>query len=226
MAARRAARAGGGVRAPRPAPGRTLIIRPATPSRWGDVAALFGASGACDGCWCQFWKLRHAEYKAGRGAGHRRRLMRQVKGGLVPGLLAYAGDEPVGWVAVAPRAAYPRLAGHRTLGPVDGLPVWSAPCFFVKRGWRGLGVAGALLAAAADRARRAGAPALEGYPIDSSAKLGAAFVYTGVLSTFARAGFVEVARRARTRPVVRLDLTGGGAPAAHPARVGPDSQPS
>ena len=65
MAARRAARAGGGVRAPRPAPGRTLIIRPATPSRWGDVAALFGASGACDGCWCQFWKLRHAEYKAG-----------------------------------------------------------------------------------------------------------------------------------------------------------------
>ena len=105
-----------------------------------------------------------------------------------------------------PRSAYPRLTVHRTLGPVDALPVWSVPCFFVKRGWRGLGVAGALLAAAAERARRAGAPALEGYPIDCRADLAAAFVYTGVLSTFARAGFIEVARKARTRPVVRLAL--------------------
>ena len=204
----------------------TLRIEPATAARWPDVEALFGANGACGGCWCRFWKQDGAQYRAGKGAPNRRALRRSVLDGEVPGLLAYAGEQPVGWVAVGPRAAYPRLGGHRTLGPVDGLPVWSAPCFFVKRGWRGLGVAGALLAAAADRARRAGAPALEGYPIDSDAKLGPAFVYTGVLSTFARAGFVEVARRARTRPVVRLDLMGGGAPAAHPARVAPDSQPS
>jgi GNAT superfamily N-acetyltransferase len=192
-----------------PAPGRRLVIRPATPARWGDLAALFGANGACGGCWCQFWKQSQAEYRAGKGAPNRRALRRQVEGGQVPGLLAYAGAEPVGWVALEPRAAYARLATARNLVAVDDAPAWSVPCFFVKRGWRGLGVAGALLAAAADRARRAGAPWLEGYPIDSKAALGDAFVYTGAVSTFRRAGFTEVARRARTRPVMRLDLTVG-----------------
>jgi GNAT superfamily N-acetyltransferase len=181
-----------------------LVIRPATPERWPDVAALFGANGACGGCWCQFWKQSQAGYLAGKGAANRRALRRQVAAGVVPGLLAYAGGEPVGWVAVEPRAAYARLARARNLVAVDDAPVWSAPCFFVKRGWRGRGVAGRLLEAAAARARAAGAPFLEGYPIDSQADLGDAFVYTGAYSTFVRLGFLEVARKARTRPVMRL----------------------
>jgi len=185
-----------------------LRILPATPARWADVEALFGANGACGGCWCQFWRQTPAEYRAGQGAPNRAAFRRQVLGGEVPGLIAYAGREPVGWVALAPRAAYARLARARNLVAVDDRPVWSAPCFFVKRGWRGRGLAGRLLEAAAARARRAGAPALEGYPIDSTAALGDAFVYTGVLTTFARLGFVEVARRARTRPVMRLELGG------------------
>jgi GNAT superfamily N-acetyltransferase len=191
------------------APPRALVIRKATPARWPDVEALFGANGACGGCWCQFWKQTQAEYRAGKGAPNRRALRRQIEGGQVPGLVAYADGEPVGWVAVEPRAAYARLATARNLVAVDQAPVWSAPCFFVKRGWRGLGVAGALLAAAAEHARRAGAPALEGYPVDSKAELWDAFVYTGAFSTFLRAGFVEVARKARTRPVMRLELERG-----------------
>jgi GNAT superfamily N-acetyltransferase len=186
------------------APSAALAIHPATPARWPDVAALFGRNGACGGCWCQFWRQDQAEYRAGKGAPNRRALRRQVLAGEVPGLLAYAGGEPVGWVAVAPRAAYARLARARNLVAVDDAPVWSAPCFFVKRAWRGRGVAGRLLAAAAERARAAGAPFLEGYPVDSQAELGDAFVYTGAYSTFVRLGFTEVARKARTRPVMRL----------------------
>jgi GNAT superfamily N-acetyltransferase len=188
----------------RRAPPVALAVHAATPERWPDVAALFGRNGACGGCWCQFWRQTQAEYRAGKGAPNRRALRRQVLAGEVPGLLAYAGDEPVGWVAVAPRAAYARLARARNLVAVDDAPVWSAPCFFVKRGWRGRGVAGRLLAAAAERARAAGAPFLEGYPVDSQAELGDAFVYTGAYSTFVRLGFTEVARKARTRPVMRL----------------------
>lgn len=194
-----------------PARPPALAIHPATPDRWPDLEALFGRNGACEGCWCQFWKRTHAEYRAGRGAPNRRALRRQVAAGVVPGLLAYAGGEAVGWVAVEPRAAYPRLAKARNLVAVDDAPVWSAPCFFVKRGWRGRGVMRALLAAAADRARRAGAPFLEGYPVDSRADLGDAFVYTGAYSTFVRLGFAEVARKARTRPVMRLPLGRRGA---------------
>lgn len=198
--------------------GITFTIHPATPERWDDVAALFGANGACGGCWCQFWKQTQAEYRAGVGPRNRAALRRQVRAGAVPGLLAYAGEEPVGWVAVAPRSAYARLGKARNLVAVDDAPVWSAPCFFVKRGFRGQGLAARLLAAAADFARAAGAPFLEGYPVDSKASLGDAFVYTGVSSTFVRAGFVEVARKARTRPVMRLDLGRRGPPAGPPAR--------
>lgn len=186
-----------------------VTVVPATPERWRDVEALFGRNGACGGCWCQFWKQTQAEYRAGKGEPNRRALRRQVEAGVVPGLLAYAGGEPIGWVAVEPRAAYARLGTARNLIAVDDAPVWSAPCFFVRRGWRRRGLVRRLLEAAAARARRAGAPFLEGYPVDSKAALGDAFVYTGVYSTFARLGYTEVARRAPTRPVMRIALLPG-----------------
>jgi GNAT superfamily N-acetyltransferase len=192
-----------------PAP-PVIDIRPAVRKSWPDLEALFGRNGACAGCWCQYWRQSPAEYRAGKGAANRSALRRQVLGGEVPGLLAYVGAEAVGWVAVAPRAAYARLAKARNLVAVDDAPVWSVPCFFVKRGWRGRGLAERLLQAAADWARQADAPSLEGYPIDSQARLGDAFVYTGAYSTFARLGFAEVARKHRTRPVMRLSLQAGG----------------
>jgi GNAT superfamily N-acetyltransferase len=183
-----------------------LRIEPATEARWPDVEALFGANGACGGCWCRFWKQDGAQFRAGKGAPNRRALRRSGLEGQVPGLLAFAGDLPVGWVSVEPRARFARLVRSRNLVAVDDAPVWSVPCFFVRRSFRGQGVAGALLAAAAEHARRAGAPILEGYPVDSRAALGDAFLYTGAFSTFLAAGFTEVARKARTRPVVRLAL--------------------
>jgi GNAT superfamily N-acetyltransferase len=173
------------------------------------VERLFGRNGACGGCWCRFWKQTNAQYRAGKGEANRRALRRSVKAGEVPGILAYAGKEPVGWAAVEPRARYARLAISRNLQPVDDQPVWSVPCFFVARGWRGRGVAGALLAAAADHARRKGARILEGYPVDSRRPLAGPWLYTGVFSTFVRQGFAEVSRRARTRPVVRRALAPG-----------------
>jgi len=190
-------------------PAPPLAFHPATPARWPDVERLFGRNGACGGCWCRFWKQDNAEYRAGKGAPNRAALRSSVRAGEVPGLLAYAGREPVGWVAVEPRAAYGRLAVSRNLLPVDGQEVWSAPCFFVARGWRGKGVAAALLAAAADHARRKGGRILEGYPVDSSRPLAGPWLYPGAFSTFLRLGFAEVARRARTRPVVRLALRRG-----------------
>ena len=39
--------------------------------------------------------------------------------------------EPVGWIAVEPRSAYPKLAHSRILKPVDDADVWSVTCFFV-----------------------------------------------------------------------------------------------
>jgi len=193
-------------RAPRRGETLAITIHPATPDRWPDVEKLFGQNGACAGCWCQWWKQPQKEFKEKQGAPNRRAFKRSVEGGEVPGLLAYADGAPVGWVAVQPRARYVRLAKPRTLVAVDDRPVWSVTCFYVARGWRKQGLMSRLLAAAAEHARQQGAPALEGYPIDSKADQGAAFIYPGVYSTFVKAGFAEVARKARTRPVVRLEL--------------------
>jgi len=192
-----------------------LRFHPLTPDRLPDLEELFGPRGACGGCWCMFWKQTRPEYEAGKGVRNREAMRRQVRKGVVPGILAYDAGGPVGWCAVEPRAAYTRLARSRTLAPVDDEPVWSVPCFFVARRARGAGLTTALLAAAAARAREAGAGILEGYPVDPRGATADAWLYTGLLSTFTRAGFAEVARRSPTRPLVRKPLRAGKpAPAA------------
>jgi GNAT superfamily N-acetyltransferase len=193
-----------------------LTFHPATPERWPDLAALFGKNGACGGCWCRFWKQSNAEYRAGKGAANRAALRRSVKRGEVPGVLAYLGGEPVGWVAVEPRARFKRLASSRNLPVIDARPTWSIPCFYVARGWRSRGVAGRLLAAAVAHARAGGAPAVEGYPVDSDRPMAGPWLYPGAFSTFVKAGFTEVVRQARTRPVVRLELSRPGRARARP----------
>jgi GNAT superfamily N-acetyltransferase len=206
-----------------------VAVHPLTPDRWGDLEHLFGPRGACAGCWCMWWRLPRREWVAAKGEGNRAAFGAYVRGAHVPGLLAYDGDEPVGWVAVEPRAAYPRLAGSRTLAPVDDAPVWSITCFYVARSHRGRGLTRALIDAAAAHARAAGATVIEAYPVELSKRTGDAFVYTGAASTFVAAGFEEVARRSPTRPIFRKPLTGRRAPGARaraPSRSTPRSSPS
>jgi len=82
--------------------------------------------------------------------------------------------------------------------------VWSTPCFFVSKDYRGSGVSVKLLKAAVEYASQCGAKLVEGYPQDlGGKKLPPPFVWTGLLGTFERAGFKEVMRRSKTRPIMR-----------------------
>lgn len=149
-------------------------------------------------------RLPAADFRERKGAGNRQSLRRLV-GKRPPGLLAYDGDEPVGWIAVAPRDEYVRLANSRVLAPVPGDDVWAAPCFFVRASHRGRGANAALLAAAVAYAKANGARAVEGYPNPNRAsRQPPAFVFSGFASTFERAGFTEIARRSPVRPIFRL----------------------
>jgi hypothetical protein len=71
-------------------------------------------------------------------------------------------------------------------------------------GYRRRGVTRALIDAALEAARKAKAPAMEAYPLDGV--LSPSATSTGYASTFARAGFKEVARRSPQRPIMRYDL--------------------
>lgn len=183
-----------------------LQIHALTPARWPDFEKLFGKNGACAGCWCMWWRLPHAQWLAQKGEANRKAMRTLVKRGAVPGLLAYADSQPVGWCAVAPRADYPRFNTSRVLKPVDEQPVWSVTCFFVARAYRRRGITAQLLEAAAKFVRKQGARILEGYPVEPKRDQPDAFVYTGLASAFRKAGFKEVARHSLARPIFRRKL--------------------
>jgi len=126
------------------------------------------------------------------------------------GVLAYApGGKPVGWCACGPRSRYgasPRSTIIRTSHRDEPDGAWLLPCLFVHAEHRGQGVSHALIGAAVGLARRAGAPAIEGWPLARSAHR-AADTFLGRAEVFEELGFRCVARPSRDRVLVRLDLT-------------------
>lgn len=188
----------------------SIVTHPLTADRWADFEKLMGPKGGAEGCWCMLWRLSAASYREGRGESNRRAMSARVRDGAAPpGLIAYRDGAPAGWISVAPRAEFPRMAGSRIVAPVDDRPVWSVTCFFIRPGHRGKGVASALLAAACDFAASHGATVIEGYPVDPlGAPYANAFAWTGVKRAFDKAGFTEVARRSDKRPVMRRVLGG------------------
>lgn len=153
-----------------------------------------------------WWRLRRSEWVKQKGEGNRRALKEIVDSGEIPGILAYAGGQPVAWCSVAPREAFPVLDRSRSLKRIDDAPVWSIVCFFVAKPFRRRGITVRLLEAAVDYVRSQGGRIIEGYPISPATPTADAWVYTGVSSAFHKAGFVEVARPSKTRSVMRYTL--------------------
>jgi len=182
-----------------------LEFHPLTRERWADLEKLFGERGACGGCWCMYWRLPRAEFDRRKGQGNKQSMRKLAAAGEAPGILAYAGREPIGWCAAAPREQYVRLERSRVLQRIDDRPVWSVTCLFVKKEHRNRGVSVELLRAAVAFARARGATVVEGYPVEPKrGKMPDVFAWTGVVSAFKRAGFVECARGSPARPIMRF----------------------
>jgi GNAT superfamily N-acetyltransferase len=193
-----------------------FTISPLTSRWWPAAEDLFGKAGASNGCWCMYWRIG-PRYQQRPRADNKRDLQELAAAGPPPGLLAFDGGTAVGWCELAPRADLEWLAHAWHLQPVDDLPVWSIPCFYVRRTHRRQGVMGALIGAAVAVAAAAGAPALEAYPVDTAEPAHTGNLFPGVASVFARHGFQVVARRKPDRPVMRRALSAAGA--AGPARA-------
>lgn len=183
----------------------TLDVRPAGPERWDDVVAVMGERGDPSRCFCQYFRLRGKKWSDASPAAHRSALESQVCAGVAPGVLAT--DEtgtPVGWCAVAPRSAYPRVVASPNWRGGDP-DAWAITCFVVPVGRRRQGVAGELLIGAIDFARKQGAKHVEGCAVDTAAtgRTSSADLYRGPLSVFLAAGFKEVSRTAPQWVLVR-----------------------
>ena len=155
-----------------------------------------------------YWRLKRPEFNAQHGDGNRQAMKSLVESGCTPGLLGYLDGRPVGWVSVAPRVEFPVLNNSRILKAVDDQPVWSVNCFYVVRRSRRKGVSVALIKAVVRFAAEHGAQIVEGYPVDPrKGDYPDAYIYTGAMSAFLQAGFVEVSRRSETRPIMRFYLS-------------------
>ncbi|HSZ39677.1 MAG TPA: GNAT family N-acetyltransferase [Trebonia sp.] len=199
-----------------------LTIVPANEASWADLQAIFGLANYPGRCYCQ--RYRSAEWHWNLTTEERRgRLRRQTNcdkpdAGSTTGLVAYLTDddndrEPVGWVAVEPRVAYPRLLRGRTAwrGRSEDKHdegVWSVTCFTVRKGYRGRGITYALAAATVGYARANGARALEGYPliVAPGKEITWGDLHVGKREIFDEAGFTEASRPSPARAVMRIDF--------------------
>lgn len=181
-----------------------FAILPLTAARRADIEQLFGPRGACGGCWCMSWRLPRKEWEAGKKTKNKKLFLKLVDDDVKPGLIAYHDGQPIGWVSVAPREEFDYLARSRVLKPIDDKPVWSVTCLFVHKDYRGQGVSVALLKAAVAFVKQQGGKIVEGYPvIPYKDKMPPVFAWTGIQAAYQNAGYREVARGSKARPIMR-----------------------
>jgi len=137
-----------------------LRIVPANHATWRDLEAIFGTADYPFHCQCQRFKVtgwlwrdtsleeRLAMQRASTACGKR-------EAAHTSGLVAYLDAEPVGWVAVEPRIAYPKLRTSRVpwtgrSEDKDDDGISAVTCFCVRKGFRGRGITYPLARAAAD----------------------------------------------------------------------------
>ncbi len=185
----------------------SLEFHPLMLDRWPDFEELFGAKGACGGCWCMWWRIKRSEFEKEKGEGNRKGMKALVESGSIPGILAYDEGKPVAWCSVAPREEFSTLCRSKILSPIDSRPVWSVVCFFVEKNYRNRGLTVKLLEAAIEYVKEKGGKIVEGYPIEPKRKpWPPVFSSTGLFSAFKKAGFREVIRRSETRPIMRFEV--------------------
>lgn len=172
---------------------------PATHARFDDVRTMIGPRNPTSSvCWCLSHRLpasRNRELVGPARGAHVEELTRQRT---KPGVLAYDGDEVVGWAAVARRAELP-FARSTKIPHVDDQDAWSVWCIRVRPGHRGRGISHVLLEGAVAYAFQQGAPVAEGYPVDNrGARVDLTMAYVGTRRLFEDAGFVLAGETAAT----------------------------
>jgi GNAT superfamily N-acetyltransferase len=195
-----------------------VTVVPANEASRADLRAVFGTADYSGRCNCQRFKVRGWLWTELTDEQRRDRLYQQTRcgepgAGSTSGLVGYLDGEPVGWVAVQPRTAYPKLATGRIVwrGRAEDKQddtVWAVTCFVVRKGFRKRGLTYPLAAATVGYARGQGARAVEGYPMRTEPGKETTWgeLHVGSVQVFAEAGFREVSTPSLRRVVMRVDF--------------------
>lgn len=186
-----------------------IVVRPAT--EFSDIRTMLGPKRPdANVCWCLSYRIPSKENVSLKGPERGARVAALLEDGPI-GVLAYDGDEVVGWAAVA-RRADTTFARNRKIPHVDDADAWAVWCIRVRPGHRGRGISHALLAGAVDWARSQGAQVIEGYPVDNGGrKVDLTMAYVGTRALFEKGGFQKAADTTSVingfpRKVMRLRL--------------------
>ena len=181
-----------------------------TPDTWDDFAALAARhNGVWGGCWCMAFHAKGPGWGVSAEA-NRDEKRALVQAGRAQAALVYEGAACVGWCQFGRVAELPRIKNAKAYQQgLAELPDWRVTCFFFDKAQRGRGVAFAALQGALGLMAAAGGGVVEGYPEEVTARGTAAFLHSGTLAMFERAGFVAERRIGRAKWVVRQTVASG-----------------
>lgn len=187
-----------------------ITIKPLTLDLLPDLDALFKTSAETKRCWCMWFITSVKQYQADGSAGNRQSFLDLMESEGEPmGLLAYLDERPVGWCAIGPRSRYARAIKTPTYKGRDkdlDDKIWLAPCFYVDKDARGLGIADKLLEKAVELAQDRGATAVDGFPFAGSKRQSKGDVQVGFEPLFAGRDFETIRTPSAKRIVVRRTL--------------------
>ena len=188
----------------------TIETKRLRPELWKDLENLFGQNGACGGCWCMSWRRTKGEnWEDMKGYPNKKRFKRLVVSGMAHGVLAYDEGEPIGWCSFDRRQDYSKLDRSPSLKCDDSAEVWSIPCFFIKKDYRGQGVGTLLLSEAVKAIKDLGGKIAEGYPTkpyNYGNSIPAAFAWTGTNQMFKKLMFKPVGKKDGSKQRMRLSI--------------------
>jgi GNAT superfamily N-acetyltransferase len=172
------------------------------PETRADFRRLHSDANGAGWCRCVAWWVPTWDGWSERSAEENATLREELcEAGEYDGLLAFDGDEPVGWCQVGRRDRLEKLVRQLRLEPDPD--AWAVSCFLVAPAQRRRGIAAALLDGAIASARDAGAARFEGYPRQSADEPGEN--WTGPQRIFERRGFRPLGQVAgRTIHVLEL----------------------
>jgi GNAT superfamily N-acetyltransferase len=176
-----------------------IKVRQLTIDLWPALEDLFGSKGACNGCWCMYWRIGSDYQKRSRDL-NKKDFREIVKKGPPPGLIAFIDNLPVGWCQLTTKNFLPWLEENYSSNNYNISDIWCISCFYVRSRYRKMGVTSALIDHAIKFAKRSKAKLIEAYPRNSVSS------YTGYPSTFRKAGFKVTGHGKYDRTVMRLYL--------------------